>query len=161
MAGTKPNQTTIKKGDRLPPRGRSKRTLILESLKQCGLLALPDGATNEQIEKAWFARIAKVALDDEHKDSGLCKQALMDRGWSKLKPESDPIEFDFDINASAIENANAILAAAADGFMSVEDVTKLMGAIKDTIAITESTELIKRFEAIVESFEALKKSVGK
>jgi hypothetical protein len=148
MAGTKPNQTTIKKGDKLPPRGRSKRTLILESLKESGLLTLPESATSEQVEKAWFARIAEVALNDDHKDSGICKQALLDRGWSKLKPESDPVEFDFSSELTPVENANAILEAASKGFISVDDASKLLNAIKDTISITESTELTKRLEAI-------------
>jgi len=132
----------------MPPRGRSKRTLILESLKESGLLTLSEGATSEQVEKAWFARIAEVALNDDHKDSGICKQALLDRGWSKLKPESDPVEFEFSAEATPVQNANTILESASDGLISVDDASKLLSAIKDTLAITESTELIKRLEAI-------------
>ena len=131
-----------------PARGPDKRTLILEALKQSGRLSLPEDASNADIERAWFAKIAAVALDDEHKDSGMCKQALLDRGWAKAKPESNPTPFDFDVNATPKENANKIMLNASKGDIPTDDMGKIMTALKDTIAITESTELIKRLEEI-------------
>lgn len=131
-----------------PARGPDKRTLILEALKQSGRLTLPEDASNSDIERAWFAKIAAVALDDEHKDSGMCKQALLDRGWAKAKPESNPTLFDFSKESTPVENANAILESASNGAISIEDAGKLLAALKDTLQIQESTELVKRLEDI-------------
>lgn len=129
-------------------RGQDKRTLILEALKQSGRLELSPDASNADIERAWFAKIAAVALDDEHKDSGMCKQALLDRGWAKAKPESNPTLFDFSKEATPVENANAILESASNGDISIEDAGKLLTALKDTLQIHESTELVKRLEEL-------------
>lgn len=129
-------------------RGQDKRTLILEALKQSGRLSLSEDATNSEVERAWFAKIAEVALDDEHKDSGMCKQALLDRGWAKAKPEASPTPFDFSKDATPVQNANTILESASDGDISIEDAGRLLAALKDTLQITESTELIKRLEEL-------------
>lgn len=129
-------------------RGQDKRTLILEALKQSGRLSLSEDASNSDVERAWFAKIADVALDDEHKDSGMCKQALLDRGWAKAKPEASPTPFDFSKDATPAQNANTILESASDGVISIEDAGKLLAALKDTLQITESTELVNRLEEL-------------
>lgn len=129
-------------------RGQDKRTLILEALKQSGRLSLSEDASNSDVERAWFAKIAEVALDDEHKDSGMCKQALLDRGWAKAKQEANPTPFDFSKDATPVQNANTILESASDGVISIEDAGRLLAALKDTMAITESTELVKRLEEL-------------
>lgn len=129
-------------------RGQDKRTLILEALKQSGRLSLSEDATNSEVERAWFAKIAEVALDDEHKDSGMCKQALLDRGWAKAKPESNPTPFDFDVNATPKENANKIMLNASEGDIPTEDMGKIMAALKDIIAIEEHTDLVERVKEL-------------
>lgn len=129
-------------------RGQDKRTLILEALKQSGRLLLPEDASRDEIERAWFAKIAAVALDDDHKDSGMCKQALLDRGWAKAKPEASPTPFEFNKDDTPSKNAVTILASASDGYISIEDAGKLLTALKDSLQITESTELIERLDAL-------------
>lgn len=131
-------------------RGQDKRTMILEAIKQAALLNLPQDADKADIERAFFARIAKIALDDEHKDSGLCKQALLDRGWAKAKPEATMTFFDFDKEGTPSEQAKAILEATSQGLISVEDAGKLIGMIKDSIAIEEATDLAERLAKIEE-----------
>lgn len=129
-------------------RGKDKRTLILDALKESGRLSLPPDADRDDIERAWFAKIAAVALDDEHKDSGMCKQALLDRGWAKAKPESNPTPFDFDVNATPKENANKIMLNASKGDIPTEDMGKIMAALKDIIAIEEHTDLVERVKEL-------------
>lgn len=145
---TKPNKGSLKPGCKLPPRGQSKRTLILDALQESALLSLPKNATRDDVEKAFFARLAKAALDDNHKDSGLCKQALLDRGWAKLKPEAEAKEFTYDAKATPAENAANFMQSASSGLISIEDLGKLLAGIKDTLTIHESTELAKRLEAL-------------
>lgn len=134
-------------------RGQDKRTLILEAIKQASVLGLPDNAEKADIERAFFASIAKIALTDDHKDSGVCKQALLDRGWAKAKPEATMVLFDFDPKATSSEQALSIIESASQGLISVEDAGRLIGMIKDSIAIHESTELAKRLEEIEQSLK--------
>lgn len=129
-------------------RGQDKRTLILEALKQSGRLSISEDASNSDVERAWFAKIAEVALDDEHKDSGMCKQALLDRGWAKAKPESNPTPFNFDKNATAKENADNALLDASEAVISIEDAGKVVAVLKDMMQIHEWTELVKRLEEL-------------
>ena len=129
-------------------RGQDKRTMILDAIKQASLLSVPEGAEKADIERAFFARIAKIALDDEHKDSGLCKQALLDRGWAKAKPESTMILFDYDKSDTPSEQAKSIIESSSQGLISVEDAGRLIAMIKDSIAIEESTDLAKRLEEV-------------
>lgn len=132
-------------------RGQDKRTMILDAIKQASVLTLPDKAEKADIERAFFARIAKIALDDEHKDSGLCKQALLDRGWAKAKPEATMVLFDFNPDATSSEQALSIIESASQGLISVEDAGRLIGMIKDSIAIHESTELADRLTELEKS----------
>ena len=101
-------------------RGQDKRTMILDAIRQASLLNIPEDAEKADIERAFFARIAKIALDDEHKDSGLCKQALLDRGWAKAKPEATMILFDYDKSDTPSEQAKSIIESSSQGLISVE-----------------------------------------
>lgn len=132
-------------------RGQDKRTMILDAIKQAAVLTLPDKAEKADVERAFFARIANIALDDEHKDSGLCKQALLDRGWAKAKPEATMVLFDFNPDSTSSEQALSIIESASQGLISVEDASRLIGMIKDSIAIHESTELAKRLDELEKS----------
>lgn len=138
-------------------RGQDKRTLILEALKQSGRLSLSEDASNSDVERAWFAKIAEVALDDEHKDSGMCKQALLDRGWAKAKPEANPTPFRFDADATPTENVKGIMLDASEANISIEDAGRLMTALKDMLLINEQTDIIERFEKMAADIEKLKK----
>lgn len=137
-------------------RGKDKRTLILDALKESGRLSLPPDADRDDIERAWFAKIAAVALDDEHKDSGMCKQALLDRGWAKAKPESNPIPFSFDINATPTENVKGFMLDASEARIPIEDAGRLIAAMKDMLLVHEQTDIIERFEQMAADIEKLK-----
>lgn len=132
-------------------RGQDKRTLILDAIKQAAVLNLPEDAERADIERAFFASIAKIALTDDHKDSGVCKQALLDRGWAKAKPEATMVLFDFNPDATSSEQALSIIESASQGLISVEDAGRLIGMIKDSIAIHESTELADRLTELEKS----------
>ena len=48
------SKTTLKKGDNLPARGKSKKNLILDMLRAKAMLGLKAKSTNGQAEQAFF-----------------------------------------------------------------------------------------------------------
>lgn len=83
----------------LPSRGKSKKTLIIDALRERAFKGLKEGATNEECERAWFSFLVDSAVNPENKDSALCMRLITERGWAALKPVSDQVEFEFDREA--------------------------------------------------------------
>ena len=90
------SSTTLKKGDNLPGRGRSAKTLILEMMRDESLIALNPSSTKEQAEKAFLKHIAIRAFNPEDSTSGMCLSLLTNKGWPNLKPSNETVEFEFD-----------------------------------------------------------------
>lgn len=65
-----------------------------------------------------------------------------------LKPNGVTIQLDMPEGATHADKAEIIFKAVADGSITLEAGQMMIGMIKDTIAITESTELVKRLEDI-------------
>ena len=142
------SSTTLKKGDNLPPRGRSKRTLILEAILESSAIGLPKNATKEQAEKAWFSELLKRALTPDDGDSGLCLRLLTERGWSSLKPSSDCVQFDFDEDGDFHKQAAQVMKAISLGEVPPDLGLAFVSGIKSMLDIEEVTELKGRLEAI-------------
>ena len=152
MANDKPTKTTLKPGDKLPPRGKSKKTLILDTLKAKGLLKLRKNSTDEAAEMAFFGEIAQVAFNPEDKDRAMCLKLLADKGWASVKPSSELVSFDFDINALPHIQAAQVMDAAAAGQIPPDIANTFIQSIKSMIDIEEYTDLkerIVKLEAII------------
>lgn len=143
-------KTTITKEnrDKMPPRGKNKRTLILDALRSQSLVGLTCDSTPEEAERAWFEHLAKVAIDSDNSDSALCLRLITERGWAALKPVGENVEFDFDRNGSLADQAGQILDAVAGGNLSVEHGKMLVDGIKGLAEIEASTELKMRIAEI-------------
>jgi len=144
------NNTSITTESRkeMPSRGRSKRTLILESLKEKAFKGLKKDATTEECEKAWFGFLVDSVVDPENKDSSMCLRLITERGWAALKPVSDSVAFEFDKDADLSVQASQILDAVSNGNLAVEHGIQLVGAIKGLAEIIAHTELKQRIEEI-------------
>ena len=105
MARTK---TTLKKGDRLPGRGRSKRSIILDAIKKESLLGVRKNACAEDVEMAFFGFLAKSAFNPNPETaavSNTCLNTLAKKGWPDMKSVMPNVEFDLDVNAKPLEQA--------------------------------------------------------
>lgn len=153
--GTK-NQTSITSDRRkqMPSRGRSKRTLILEAMKESALLGLSKDASQEDAEKAWFSYLIKTSLDAENKDSGLCTRLISERGWSALKPSSETVHFEFDPNAKPHEQASQVMDAASKGTIPPDLALAFVSGIKQLVEVEANTELKARIEKLEEMLNA-------
>lgn len=148
MANKTPTKTTLKKGDKLPNRGKSKKTLILNTLKAKGMLGLRKNSTDEAAEQAFFGEVATVAFSPEDSSRGMCLKLLADKGWASVKPSSELIQFDFDIDAAPHEQAAQVMKAAADGSIPPDIANTFIQSIKSMIDIEEFTSLKERIEAL-------------
>ena len=146
------SSTTISKDnrDKLPPRGRNKRTLILEALRERAFNGLTEDSTPEQAEKAWFSHLINVATNKDDKDASLCLRLITERGWAALKPVGEQVSFEFDKDGSLSDQAAQILDAVAKGDLSVDYGKQLVDAIKGLAEIIANTELKDRIKAIEE-----------
>lgn len=160
----KPNSGTItpEKRKGMPSRGKNKKTLILEAIKESAAFTLPENASNEDVEKAMFAHMAESAfcpVSEIQKDqSSLCMNLLMKKGWPDLKPQSAPVSFEFTPGEGPSRQAEQILNAVAAGDLSVEQGATLVSAIGTMMKIKEADEFEQRLKAIEESVNAGKAS---
>lgn len=144
------NKTSITPETRkkLPPRGKNKRTLILEALQAQAFNGLAEDSTPEQAERKWFEHLIATAIDPDNKDAALCLRLVTERGWAALKPVGENVEFSFDRNGSLADQAGQILDAVAGGHLSVEHGKMLVDGIKGLAEIEASTELKIRIAEI-------------
>lgn len=143
------SSTTLKKGDRLPSRGRDKRTLILEAIKAQGLLGVDKNDDKEAIEKKLFGHLAMEAVTSEDTSiRNTCLSALMDRGWSKVKPASEIYTFELDENADPTTQARQIMKAVSAGEIPHDVGSSLITALGTVMKIAELDEFERRLKAL-------------
>lgn len=138
-------------------RTRDKLTLVLESIREANLLDLDETSSRETAEKAVFKFLAKAAFMPSVEEAQLSNTALnllIKKAWPDNKPTAEKVEFDYDKSSSPSDNANAVLDAVSKGDLAPDIGQMLIGMIKDTLQIVESTELIKRLEEIEKSLSA-------
>ena len=142
------SKTTLKKGDNLPARGRSNKTLILETLREKGHLKLRKNSTKDKAEKAFFNEVATAAFNLEDQNRGMCLKLLADKGWASVKPSSEMINFDFSELDLPHVQAAKVMKAAADGLIPPDIANTFIQSIKAMIDIEEFTNLKDRIMAL-------------
>ena len=149
----KKNQTSITPDSRkdMPSRGKAKKTLILDAIKERALLEMDSSASNEEVEKAVFGFMAEAAFNPTE-DTGViannCLTHLMNKGWASIKPSSECVEYEFDENAKPHEQAAQIMRAISDGVIPPDIGSTLVNSIASMLKIAEVTELEDRIAAL-------------
>ena len=140
--------TKFSKSNQPKGRGKSKKTLILDALKQNGLINLRKNSSDEKAEMAFFGEIAKVAMNPEDTNRGMCLKLLCDKGWASVKPSGELVEFDFDVTKEPHEQAAQVMDAASRGFLPPDIANTFIQSIKSMIDIEEFTHLKERIEKL-------------
>ena len=140
--------TTLKVGDNLPARGKSKKNLILDMLKAKSMLELKSTSTNEEAEQAFFHHVAISAFNVDDSNRGMCLKLLADKGWASVKPSSELIEFEFDSDGLPHIQAAQVMSAAAKGRIPPDIANTFIQSIKSMIDIEEYTNLKERIEKL-------------
>ncbi len=141
MNSDKSNKTTLKKGDNLPPRGKAKKTLMLDAIR-----SVCKGGEQEFLEK-----LVTIGLGDVKKEippNPALLTLVINRIEPPLKSISPMVEFDFDSNDKPHVKADKILQAVSIGKLPPDIGQMFMASIKSMIDIEEYTDLKERIERL-------------
>jgi hypothetical protein len=138
------SSTTLKKGETLSDtRGPGKRLPMLNAIEKRF-----EGGAQEFCE-----HILEIALTGGVEGSAV--PALIGECLKRVQPPLKQngviINIDIPEDANHTEKTDAIFKAVAKGEIALESGQILIGMIKDSIAIAESTELLERLEKIEQS----------
>lgn len=141
-------------------RSRNKLTLVLEAIRESNLLGTDEETSKENAEKAVFAWMAKAAFNPTPEQAvvaNTCLNALIKKAWPDSKPSAERVKFEYDKNKTPAENAQEVLFQVSREEIAPDVGGVIVGMIKDTLQITEQTEIIERFEKMAADIEKLKK----
>ena len=145
---SKANETTLRKGDNLPSRGRSNKNRVLDGIRQCSNAKLSNNATRDEAETAYFKHIAEKAFDPVDKDSGMMIKLLGDKAYSSMKPTLGCVEFDFNASAKPYDQASQVMAAASRGKIAPDIANIFISSIASMLKIEEVTTLRQEVDEI-------------
>lgn len=150
MANSNPDNQFSDKKQPGRRRGKGKRNLILDAIKEQSLIGLSKESSDDDAEKAFFGHIAARAFNPEDQNGGMCLRLLADKGWSSIKPTMEHVEFTFDENAEPHVQAAQVMKAASDGVIAPDVANMFIGSIASMLKIEEVTEIKKELERIKE-----------
>lgn len=148
----KPNITPEKR-KKMPPRGRSKFSLLMEVIKENSMLELTPKATQEEAQKAFMKHVASRALEPSDPVSGQLLSSLINRCFPAIKPVMPECDLGFTDRDSIDDMAAKIVSAAGSGTVSPDVAAALMGLLKDKAIINEKGELMRRLEELEKRIE--------
>ena len=127
------------------PRGRGKRTILLEALKGAGV-------TEEGLSKL----IVEKALEEARKGNISQASILLDKLYPQTRPSLDTFEFELDESATPTEKANSIIKAVSMGDIPADVGLQILSMIQASLSILELSELADDIEKIKESLKEIK-----
>lgn len=132
----------------MPPRGRSKFSVLLEVIKEDSMIGLNPKATQEEAQKAFLRHVAGRALNPDDMVSGQLLNSLINRCFPSIKPVMPECDVGIEDGDSIDVMAEKIVSAAGSGAVSPDVASMLMGLLKDKAIINEKSDIIKRLEAL-------------
>lgn len=157
MANKKPVKSfTPETRAEVSPRGKSKKTLILDAIKERALLNLTQDASKDDVEKAVFGFMAEAAFNptaDTAAVSNTCLNQLMKKGWADLKAVDPVIEFELKSD-TVTGKAYEILDAIANSEIPPSTGVNLINALASVMKIEEIGDIKDRLEAIEKALNA-------
>lgn len=133
------------------PRGRDKRTLILEALERQGVT-----------EEGFYDRLVIEAMglcgeDADDNEARKINQVAFTELWKRFHPVPKPvaptIEFDYPESGSLLDKAKAIELGVAEGIIPPDIGMGLIQSLANVAKVEEVTELKERVERIEELLE--------
>jgi hypothetical protein len=126
--------------DRLP-RGLGKKTIMLAAIEE------ETGGD----EKEFFKKVIRIGLGDTkggQQPVPMLLSEAMKRLQPPLKPTGEKITLNIAEGATHAQKCESIFLAVTSGSISAEHGQMLVGMIKDSIVISESTDRLERLEKI-------------
>ena len=137
-----------KQPENKPPRGKSFKNKLLDTIAAQSLLNVKKGATRAEVEQAYLNHAATRAFDTEDAASPTLLKTLLDKSYAGIKSTMPMFNFDFDVDSKPMEQANQIIKASSEGMIPPDVATIFIQCIKNCSDIEEFTELKSRIEAL-------------
>lgn len=134
------SKTTLKAGDNLPPRGKAKKTLMLDAIRAVC-----------KTEQDFLEAVVKTGLGDAKNDiapNPALLTLVINRIEPPLKAVSPMVEFKFRKGAKPHEQAEDIMVAVSEGVVPPDVGQMFVASIKSMIDIEEYTALKDRIEKL-------------
>lgn len=156
-------KTTLKKGDNLPPRGKSFKNKLLDVVEQeaknelgkllgVSRLKKPD---RQQIESAIVRQLAKRAFNKKDPASAMLANVLTSRMYPQLKSTLPEYTFEFPEDGTDVQNVKAIIKAAADGEIPPDVAEKFVMMQRAKLEIETGSDMVEKFEKLQELVEKI------
>ena len=143
MSREKTQFSTENQPENRTPRGKSERLAILSAFKEHHQMD-SDAVTNYLIKVG----LGKGVNGEEDPRIPVIWRHFIQVLYPMRKPQSPSVEVPMPDGATPAERADAVIAAAARGEISVEAMQAFTGAIKQALEIREVTELAERLEKL-------------
>lgn len=150
--------------ERIPGRGKSNKTRILEGIRAAAMLDSGDIHESDfkkrsdylsALEDRFWKHIAIEAATNE-KNGPMLLAKMMDKGWSNMKPIMESQSFDFDPAGTQAEQARQILEAASKGLLSPDVAKTYLEALASLAKVEEVTEIKAELEQVKAMIEELR-----
>ena len=129
-------------------RGRSFKTLLLESIREKSRLDLTPKSSKEDAEKAFIDHCATRAFNPDDNASGTILKEFLNKSFPGLKSTLEKIKFDFPEDGTPTQKSLAVVQAISNGALPADVGQTIIGIIKDSVVIEEGTDLKDRIESI-------------
>jgi len=137
---SKENQPAVK--GRKP--GPTFKNMLMDTLKEKGLLHLTEQSTMAEAEKAFLNHVAHRAFDPDDSSGSILLKELLTKTYPGLRSTLPTIRFDFDEKATPARQAEQVLKASADGLIPPDVAQIFISSIASMLKIDELTELTAR-----------------
>ena len=129
-------------------RGKSFKTILLESIRAESQLDTNPESTKPEAEAAFIKHLSDRAFDKEDTASGTLLKELLSKAYGSIKATMPNMEFDFDEDGSPTQQASQVLKASADGIIPPDVAQIFISSIASMMKIDEVTELSRRLKEI-------------
>ena len=129
-------------------RGKSRKTLVLEAIREKNHLNMNSDSSSDECEKAFFWHILDRAVCSEDKDSASLLKTLLDKGWPSPKATMEKVSFELNKSLPLDGQASQVLVAVSDGELPPDVGISIINAIGGMLKIKEVTELEDRIKAL-------------
>ena len=158
-------KTTLKKGDNLPPRGKSFKNKLLEVIEQeakndlgkmLGVSRFKE-LDRDKVEAAVVKNMAKRAFNKKDPASMTLTGVLVSRMYPQLKATLPECVFEFPEDGTTVQNIDAIIKAASNGDIAPDVAEKFVAMERMKMDIETGQEMVDKVEKLQEMVEKLLK----
>lgn len=129
-------------------RGKSYKNLLLEVIRKESMIGLTKASTKEEAEKAFISHVAERAFNADDMASSTLLNSMLSKTYASLKSTMPEYEFEFDVSATPMVQAQQILKAASEGVIPPDVAAIFTQCIRNVLDIEVNTDIKERLDKL-------------